>query len=53
MALQIWETVITSPTAGNDQSRQAQNATATIVRANSMLQLTRTILCNTARFTIT
>lgn len=44
VAFQIWATVVTSSTAGNVQFRWAQNAsdaTATIVRANSMLQLTR------------
>ncbi|MFG2380550.1 hypothetical protein [Streptomyces avermitilis] len=44
VAFQIWATVVTSSTAGNLQFRWAQNAsdaTATIVRANSMLQLTR------------
>ncbi len=44
VAIQIWATVVTSSTAGNVQFRWAQNAsdaTATIVRANSYLQLTR------------
>jgi len=44
VSFQIWATVVTSSTAGNVQFRWAQNATdtsATIVRANSSLQLTR------------
>ncbi|MCX5234453.1 hypothetical protein OG824_04290 [Streptomyces prunicolor] len=44
VAFQVWATVVTSSTAGNVQFRWAQNATdatATIVRTNSMLQLTR------------
>jgi hypothetical protein len=44
VAFQIWATVVTSSTAGNVQFRWAQNVsdtTATIVRANSYLQLTR------------
>ncbi|MFH9038508.1 hypothetical protein ACH4FA_03915 [Streptomyces sp. NPDC017966] len=44
VAFQIWATVVTSSTAGNVQFRWAQNAsdaTATIVRTNSSLQLTR------------
>ncbi|MFF9394211.1 hypothetical protein [Streptomyces griseoluteus] len=44
VAFQIWATVVTSSTAGNVQFRWAQNAsdtTATIVRMNSYLQLTR------------
>lgn len=44
VAFQIWATVVTSSTAGNVTFLWAQNAldaTATIVRANSMLQLTR------------
>lgn len=44
VAFQIWATVVTSSTAGNVQFRWAQNTsdtTATIVRTNSYLQLTR------------
>ncbi|MEU6635700.1 hypothetical protein [Streptomyces rochei] len=44
VAFQIWATVVTSSTAGTVQFRWAQNtsdATATIVRTNSSLQLTR------------
>ncbi|MEU8588371.1 hypothetical protein AB0C59_15445 [Streptomyces sp. NPDC048664] len=44
LAFQIWATVVTWSTTGNVQFRWAQNAsdtTATIVRTNSYLQLTR------------
>ncbi len=44
VCFQIWATVVTSSTAGNVQFQWAQNtsdATATIVRANSHLKMTR------------